>query len=113
MISASRRSWTPPPAGLSRLKSNTPLTIVETLPVPADAAGILSDQIGFLLPRMKYAWTNPMAQAVREIKVKTETGKLLRIVTNDLDAPAAKIAAFQHAVQSLLRMLVRAAIPGV
>ena len=31
--------------------------------------------------------------AVREIKVTTETGVVLRIMTNDLDAPAAEIAA--------------------
>ncbi len=33
-----------------------------------------------------------MADAVREIRVRTETGKLLRIFTNDLDAPAQEIA---------------------
>jgi IS4 transposase len=34
-----------------------------------------------------------MSNAVREIKVKIETGAVLRILTNDLDAPAAEIAA--------------------
>ena len=33
-----------------------------------------------------------MANAVREIRVGTETGKILRLVTNDLDAQPAKIA---------------------
>src|SRR6202021_3037503 len=35
---------------------------------------------------------NPMREAVREIAVETETGKRLRILTNDLDAPAQEIA---------------------
>jgi IS4 transposase len=34
-----------------------------------------------------------MGAAVREVRVETETGKVLRILTNDLDAPAAEIAA--------------------
>ena len=33
-----------------------------------------------------------MQDAVREIVVETETGKTLRILTNDLDAPAQEIA---------------------
>jgi IS4 transposase len=34
---------------------------------------------------------NPMRDAVREIAVMTETGKKLRLLTNDLDAPAQEI----------------------
>jgi IS4 transposase len=34
-----------------------------------------------------------MSQAVRETKVTTEAGKLLRVISNDLDAPASEIAA--------------------
>ena len=33
-----------------------------------------------------------MQEAVREIVVKTDTGKTLRILSNDLDAPAQEIA---------------------
>jgi IS4 transposase len=33
-----------------------------------------------------------MGDAVREVQVKTDTGKLLRILSNDLDAPAQEIA---------------------
>jgi IS4 transposase len=36
--------------------------------------------------------TNPMQVAVREIVVMTETGVMLRILSNDLDAPAQEIA---------------------
>ena len=35
---------------------------------------------------------NPFADAVREIRVETQTGMTLRILTNDLDAPAQEIA---------------------
>jgi Transposase DDE domain/Domain of unknown function (DUF4372) len=78
---------------VTRLKSNTPLTLVETRPVSAGADNIVSDQIGFLPGRTAKSRQNPMSQAVREIKVTTETGKVLRIITNDLDAPASEIAA--------------------
>ena len=36
---------------------------------------------------------NPIQTAVREITVMLDTGKVLRIVSNDLDAPAGEIAA--------------------
>jgi len=78
---------------VTRLKANTPLRVIETLALPAGTDGILSDQIGFL-PARQFAYrANPMSDAVREIKVRTETGKVLRVLTNDLDAPAAEIAA--------------------
>jgi len=78
---------------VTRLKSNTPLAVIETLPVAEDAPSVLSDRIGFLPERMARSRRNPMHNAVREIRVKTETGKILRILTNDLDAPASEIAA--------------------
>jgi transposase len=78
---------------VTRLKSNTPLTVIETRPVPAEADNILSDTIGFLPKRTAKSRRNPMSNAVREIKVRIETGAVLRIVSNDLDAPATEIAA--------------------
>jgi hypothetical protein len=78
---------------VTRLKSNTPLTVIETLPVAAGADNILSDRIGFLPARMAKSRRNPMETAVREIRVMIGTGKVLRIMTNDLDAPASEIAA--------------------
>lgn len=76
---------------VTRLKSNTPLTEIETRGVPSDSA-ILSDKIGHLPVRMTKNRRNPMANPVREVRVKIETGKILRILTNDLDAPASEIA---------------------
>ena len=78
---------------VTRLKANTPLQVIETLPLPETADDIVSDEIGFLPARMKRSRRNPMGDAVREVKVRIDTGKLLRILTNDLDAPAEEIAA--------------------
>ena len=54
--------------------------------------GILSDSIGFLPGRQAKNRKNPMQGAVREIVVRMETGGTLRILSNDLDAPAKEIA---------------------
>ncbi len=78
---------------VTRLKANTPLQVIETLAVPPDEQTIVSDRIGFLSERMSKSRRNPMNMAVREIKVRIETGKVLRLFTNDLDAPASEIAA--------------------
>lgn len=78
---------------VTRLKSNTPLAVIETRPLAAGSDNILSDTIGFLPKRTAKCRRNPMSNAVREIKVKIETGAVLRILTNDLDAPAVEIAA--------------------
>jgi Transposase DDE domain/Domain of unknown function (DUF4372) len=76
---------------VTRFKSNTPLKLVEDLPVPA-GGNILSDRIGFLPARQGRSRRNPMHNAVREVRVTTDTGKVLRILSNDLDAPAQEIA---------------------
>jgi Transposase DDE domain/Domain of unknown function (DUF4372) len=77
---------------VTRLKSNTLLEVIEELPLPAGHDNILSDRIGFLPERMARNRHNPMQNAVREVRVGLATGKVLRIVTNDLDAPASEIA---------------------
>ena len=76
---------------VTRFKSNTPLELIETLPVP-EGGTILSDRIGFLPARQAKSRRNPMQDAVREVQVVTETGKVLRILSNDLDASAQEIA---------------------
>jgi hypothetical protein len=76
---------------VTRFKRNTPLTVIEELPVAGDGP-ILSDRIGFLPYRQGAGRRNPMRHAVREVQVNTETGKVLRILSNDLDAPAQEIA---------------------
>ena len=76
---------------VTRFKSNTPLQVVEELPLAADG-DILSDRIGFLPARLASSRHNPMRDAVREVRVATDTGKVLRILSNDLDASAPEIA---------------------
>jgi IS4 transposase len=76
---------------VTRFKSNTPLDVVEELSVTS-GGNILSDRIGFLPARQARNRQNPMQEAVREVRITTETGKVLRILSNDLDASAQEIA---------------------
>jgi hypothetical protein len=78
---------------VTRMKANTKLDVIETLAVPEDATNVVSDRIGFLPERMARSRKNPMRNAVREVKVEIKPGTTLRLLTNDLDAPASEIAA--------------------
>ena len=73
------------------LKTNTPFAILEDRPVPP-ASSILSDRTGYLPKRLAASRQNPMSKLVREVRVMIETGKVLRIFTNDLTASAKDIA---------------------
>ena len=75
---------------VTRLKRNTPLRVSETRPVPEGA--ILSDRIGYLPDRLASQRRNPLHKPVREVQVRIDTGKVLRIVSNDLTAPAQDVA---------------------
>ena len=75
---------------VTRLKSNTPLTVTETRPVAG--GNVLSDRIGMLPARLSSMRKNPFHKPVREVRVVIDTGKVLRIMTNDLTAPAQEIA---------------------
>ncbi len=76
---------------VTRLKGNTSFAMVEERPVPAGTS-ILSDRTGHLPKRLAASRCNPISKLVREIKVMIETGKVLRIFTNDLEASAQDIA---------------------
>jgi IS4 transposase len=76
---------------VTRLKKNTKLTITRERLLPPGGP-ILSDRIGHLPARQARHRRNPMHAEVREIRVRIETGKVLRILTNDLTAPAQEIA---------------------
>jgi transposase len=76
---------------VTRFKSNTPLTVTAELELP-EGSDILSDRIGLLPARQARSRKNPFADPVREVRVRTETGKVLRILCNDLDASAQEIA---------------------
>jgi hypothetical protein len=77
---------------VTRLKTNTPLAEPKDLPLEEPDGNILSDQIGFLPERLTYSRHNPFQDPVRVLHVVIDTGKILRIVTNDLDSPAKEIA---------------------
>ena len=77
---------------VTRLKSNTRLTIVAESRV-SEGGAILSDRVGYLPDRLAANRTNPFQAPVREICVRIDSGKVLRILSNDLDATAEEIAA--------------------
>ena len=76
---------------VTRFKTNTPLRQARDMPLELGSS-VLSDRIGFLPGRQAKSRNNPMQVAVREVVVMTETGKRLRVLSNDLDAPAQQIA---------------------
>ena len=67
---------------VTRLKSNTPFEVAQHRAVPPGSA-ILSDRTGYLPKRLAASRCNPMPGLVREVRVAIETGKVLRIFTND------------------------------
>ena len=76
---------------VTRFRSSTPLDLITELDVAEDG-DILSDRIGLLPKRQAKNRKNPFSKPVREVRIKTDTGKVLRLLSNDLDAPAREIA---------------------
>lgn len=76
---------------VTRFKRSTPLTDAEERPV-APGGPVLSDRVGRLPERQARSRSNPFQAPAREVRVAIETGKTLRLMTNDLDAPAEEIA---------------------
>ena len=77
---------------VTRLKKNTPFAAVHENRLRRRGGNIVSDRIGHLPQRLAQSRKNPLQVPLRELQVIIDTGKLLRIVTNDLDAPAEQIA---------------------
>lgn len=76
---------------VTRLKSHTGLREAEER--ETTAPHILADRVGQLNQRMARSRRNPFRAAGREILVRIDTGRILRLFTNDLDRPAEEIAA--------------------
>ena len=76
---------------VTRAKTHTRVQTVCEM-TPPKGSSLLYDRIGRLPERLAASRDNPFSDPVREIGVLTETGKPLRILTNDLDAPAQEIA---------------------
>jgi Transposase DDE domain/Domain of unknown function (DUF4372) len=77
---------------VTRFKSHTSLSVVSQQPVDSPDGMILSDRIGFLPLRMARSRKNPFCDPVREVTIKTPTGKVLRLLSNDLESSAQEIA---------------------
>ena len=76
---------------VTRFKANTPLQVVEELAVPPRRQHPLRPHRLAAGPPGQEP-QEPHADAVREVRVTIETGKVLRILSNDLDARAQEIA---------------------
>ena len=76
---------------VTRRKVNTPLDVLETRTACGEA--IRADRIGRLPERLARNRRNPYAKPVRVITVRREDGKILDLLTNDLEADARAIAA--------------------
>ncbi len=76
---------------VTRLKKNTPTRLIAERPV-AEGGNILADRVVRLPERLARSRTNPCACDLREVHVRIDTGKILRIVSNDLDSEAEQIA---------------------
>ncbi len=79
---------------VTRFKKNTPLEVTAELDISdvPEGGNVLSDRIGLLPQRQASNRRNPFCDPVREVRVMTDTGKVLRLLSNDLDAPAQDIA---------------------
>lgn len=76
---------------VTRLKTHTHLSDVQETLLTTETRTIRLDQTGVLNRQLK-GRKNPLTARVREIHVVRDDGRILRLVTNDLKAPAQEIA---------------------
>lgn len=76
---------------VTRLKKNTSVKVLENRAV-APGGAILSDQTVMLPKRLAASRQNPYSQPARMVVVAIETGKVLRLFTNDLTSAAEEIS---------------------
>jgi len=77
---------------VTRLKKNSPATLIETRATDPDGP-VLADRVAFLSKRLASSRSNPFDKPVRLIDVRIDSGRVITLLSNDLDAPAAEIAA--------------------
>jgi hypothetical protein len=75
---------------VTRLKKHTPTRVLEERPV-ASGGKIVTDQVVRLPARLMHG-KNPLHGNMREVHVVIDSGKTLRLITNDLVSPAEEIA---------------------
>jgi hypothetical protein len=76
---------------VTRLKTHTRPTLIEEREVEIGGS-IIADRTIRLADRLARNRRNPLDRPLREVHVRIDTGKVLRIVSNDLDASAHEIA---------------------
>ena len=76
---------------VTRLKTNTKLTLAREKHLPPGGP-ILADRFGTLPKRPAHNRRNPMDCEMREVVVRIDTGKVIRVLTNDLTSSAETIA---------------------
>ena len=77
---------------VTRLKTHSPVAVIETRAVEAEGP-VVADCIGRLSKRVGGGRKNPYVKPVRLVTVVLDTGRQIVLITNDLQAPAAQIAA--------------------
>ena len=76
---------------ITRLKTHTRPMLIQEREVET-GGNIIADRIIRLADRLARNRRNPLDRPLREIHVRIDTGKTLRLVSNDLDASAHEIA---------------------
>ena len=77
---------------VTRLKKNSPTRLIETRAVDPEGP-VLADRVVRLSTRLASSRKNPFDKPVRLVDVRIDSGRQITLVSNDLDAPAAEIAA--------------------
>ena len=77
---------------VTRLKKNSPLTLIETRATDPEGP-VLADRVARLSTRLASSRRNPFDKPVRLVTVRIDSGREITLLSNDLDAPAAEIAA--------------------
>jgi hypothetical protein len=80
---------------VTRLKKNSPTELVEERAACGEA--VLFDRLVRLSTRLAGQRRNPLDAPVRLVGVRIDGGRVLTLVSNDLEAPAAEIAALYKA----------------
>jgi IS4 transposase len=78
---------------VTRLKKNSPIRAVQNRALQEGCDNILADRTGLLSERLMSSRRNPYSERLRFIDVRIDSGRVLTLVTNDLDAAASEIAA--------------------
>ena len=77
---------------VTRLKKNSPASLIETRPTDPEGA-IVADRVALLSRRLAASRRNPFDKPVRLVCVRIDSGRVITLVSNDLNAQAEEIAA--------------------